>query len=1058
MLVFAVVVLAVLALLTTAFLIVARHAIAASKSTVTSMQADVAALSGNGRAQAMLGQSVKNNYTNTHGGVVTNVNGDLFLINAKEQLLKGPASNSVFNLFEHDENFDIANAITTPSYAVLSSQFPDEHNGVTTTGAVNTPYFSSAPLRIDAYSLGADRAEGYYMRASMTEFYGGVNPVIRKPLTATGTVRGRNYVWVRDLDSNFLAIPALWGLNLKNVPNAPSERAIAQAILEYLRTTPNSQMSSTMSQADPAFIAGINPPQLVNSPLVAQYFAQGGAPSYTLGQMPDSIASFALLFPQYENSPNYAFWRADLDNYFTAYFDAAKNPDGSYKVDPSNAMMPVYKTGIAAININTAPEETIQALISQIPFSDSGTLATIKTPSGQYYYSEALAKRIVGKRPFLCRMDFEDFVASLLPGNPTDGTTPVGAILSALQKRVEVQRPDGTMATELRLSQFMEIAGLPEGDYPPDANGNVKLNPYKDANTKPRMITRFNYFLDDSDTTIPTRSDCVLSVKAFNNVLNSLSACPNAGLNAYNVRQVIPGGTTGLNAGDVIISSTGNLGNLHPGGDDTISGNNVVAGPNGTAETELFGFSYYSHDYAAQEYKPNRLNTAGNVTTDPSDPRVCGKFVYGDPAANYVPLKQNPNTQKPYNNYGIEDLQKWSCIGEGTLSGYYDMWFNIHDKMIMELGEDHSKDQPPATPDMPCITADDASILLTGVHGDDVQEVNMGDPVDPGSPVALPGANMVLETLPNALNSNGQPGDDKVVKAIRLSMYDSTTFDNGIDPNDTWYPFANDGYDYIIPGPSGVLMTPLQPPDPNNPDPNDIDVLVDIIIDGGNGICDTSASDDVRSADGLQIQIGANLMCNSDVWGPIRASQRPIDQPYALDNQTDLARRQVPTARITSGNMGDVAWSPPICYRSRFYGLYVLAQGLSTQPKVYGTNTGGAVAVGGSSLTFTTTDTNTDLSQVLYPGALLAVASVPSGYVTTQTNVYVVNSFAINGLSAVITISSPVVTPINPGDNAAIYSTQVTGERRIESTYDALNDEVLWTKSPLTDKRALGDP
>ena len=34
---------------------------------------------------------------------------------------------------------------------------------------------------------------------------------------------------------------------------------------------------------------------------------------------------------------------------------------------------------------------------------------------------------------------------------------------------------------------------------------------------------------------------------------------------------------------------------------------------------------------------------------------------------------------------------------------------------------------------------------------------------------------------------------------------------------------------------------------------------------------------------------------------------------------------------------------------------------------------------------------------------------------------------------------------------------QSLGERRLEAVYDALQDEILWQRSPVSDKRALGD-
>src|SRR5205085_12359687 len=125
-------------------------------------------------------------------------------------------------------------------------------------------------------------------------------------------------------------------------------------------------------------------------------------------------------------------------------------------------------------------------------------------------------KRIIGKRPFLSRIDFEDFVASLLVGDPTDPNTPVGAIHFAIPKRIDhADDPSSSMRGEIRLSQFMEMSGLQEYD-----------SVYHDCNTAVRMAQRFEYFLQDdkvdpnappNPNPMPNRINCMLTVKAFNN-------------------------------------------------------------------------------------------------------------------------------------------------------------------------------------------------------------------------------------------------------------------------------------------------------------------------------------------------------------------------------------------------------------------------------------------------------------------------------------------------------------------------------------------------------------
>ncbi len=233
--------------------------------------------------------------------------------------------------------------------------------------------------------------------------------------------------------------------------------------------------------------------------------------------------------------------------------------------------------------------------------------------------AELIAKRIVAKRPFLCRMDFEDFVASLLPCSPNDPPDltppavipdihyPLGAIYYAIQKRIS-----GTAGLngEISLSQFMEIPGLPENDYP-----DGKVNPYKGSNSPASMATRFKFFVGENTTGgtyCPPRTQCTLTVKAFNNFLNSVSTSPGPAFKATVLMQTgVQGAPNAIvmnfNANDAYSPAQVRL-----GGDDVYDPVNhcINAGPNGICESAVFGYSYYSHDYGGKvpnEYKPARL-------------------------------------------------------------------------------------------------------------------------------------------------------------------------------------------------------------------------------------------------------------------------------------------------------------------------------------------------------------------------------------------------------------------------------------------------------------------
>jgi hypothetical protein len=834
-----------------------------------------------------------------------------------------------------------------------------------------------------------------------------------------------------------------------------------------------------MHQGDPAFIAGL-----------------------ARDQSFDSISAFSLLFNGYEDL-THPYWRADIENYFTPYLDIGRQVDHSLKVDPAGNYYPQFKDAPAGININTASEEVLQALLSQIPAYDPvnkvdrtfatyfpANVAPIPPNTQSPCLAELIAKRIIAKRPFLCRMDFEDFVATLLPGDGTNVETPFGAIKYAVLKRYE-PTINGVVRPELSLSQFMEIPGLPEGDFR-DSNGNVtRSNPYKGSNTKLRMAQRFEYFASDnkvagdpnSGLLTPSRTDCMLTVRTFNNLLNSVSSSPGP---QFKVKQLLmrPGDTGAANA--VVMSFETNDAYsplvIRPGGDDYYDANTheVKAGPNGIAETAIFGYSYYSHD----NVPPSEYRLIRKKATNPqfdetycTNPAYMGKFVYGV-TADLAP------TDPQFKNYFMTDLLTWSCIGDGVMSGYYDMWFNFNDAMLMELGE-KSEDMPPDET-KPSIKAKvDGLSILSGINSPattDTQEVPLGDPVDEGSIIVTPGPSGELQTTPNTVPTVvTQPanGDDKVVKAIRLSKnFPTTTPDE--NSADNFYLFANDGYDYIISTDGTPLTTNPAPPDPANPDPNDVDKLVDIIVDGGNGVCDTSnRNDDKRMPDPVadHIEIGFNLINESYVWGPLRACQRDVDQIYNLDQVPSVAFTLNPPAQTNLRD--DVAWSPPICYRSRFYGVYVLAQGLTAKPtrvdeiaNLVPAGTNGplsyqvVIAPGETSADFSAgTDQDGtpmaakwDLKSFIVPGAIISIAHTVPGQITPSYEVYSIDTANMAATSGTITLTAPLRAAINPGDKAAVYNARVTGERRIESTFDAYTDEVLWSRSPLTDKRALGDP
>ena len=218
------------------------------------------------------------------------------------------------------------------------------------------------------------------------------------------------------------------------------------------------------------------------------------------------------------------------------------------------------------------------------------------------------------------------------------------------------------------------------------------------------------------------------------------------------------------------------------------------------------------------------------------------------------------------------------------------------------------------------------------------------------------------------------------------------------------------------------------------------------------------------------VQVGTNLVNDSYVWGPMRASQRQSDQllaaaadqkPSAGAASTIVALNTtiIAASALTSVYKGDVAWSPPICFRSRYYGTYVLAEGVSTLPIIGKVS---PVLVTPTTITNTVTFVLNDTTKAanIVPGSFFAVNSTPvdaAGHILAGApqiqHVYTIEAYS----GSTITLSSPLVATINSGDNGAVYISKKIGERRTESIYDAFTDTVLWTRSPLTDKRTLGD-
>jgi hypothetical protein len=305
----------------------------------------------------------------------------------------------------------------------------------------------------------------------------------------------------------------------------------------------------------------------------------------------------------------------------------------------------------------------------------------------------------------------------------------------------------------------------------------------------------------------------------------------------------------------------------------------------------------------------------------------------------------------PY-NWSLTQLLRWSCVGDGKRSGYYDMFFT-DDQMDMAPDEEAM----PADPLKVCVSPGTDTALQTyapdGPNDDDIETTT---PIDEYEVLVGPGMDNVLDSLPY--------GDDQVVQAIVSQAYGDTP--------DSAVALAGDDVDdfyYILAGPNGVFDTPM--------DANDM--VVDVIIAGPDAEC-SSPVDDLTSMG--KIVVGPDSTANSFVWGPIRASQRKYDMKLDADLQHHL--RQAPNCTLTSGSRanGDVSWSPAFAFRSRFYAVYVLGRG--------------------------------------------AIEKADLGPAATAADIE--------------------------------KNVKLAGETRLEAVYDALKDEVLWQRTQLSEKRALGEP
>lgn len=305
-------------------------------------------------------------------------------------------------------------------------------------------------------------------------------------------MRGEYYVWVEDLGAKLYVVPSDWGVDITGI-DARYPKTASQILTDSVKSL--GMLTDGTGETDKliGFAAGTT---FANMGQVA-------AAMYMTGGKLDSTAAT----PQ-----DFLTARYTLDRNFTLFKD---EPLATGK--PLKWIMP----NAIALNINTAPFEVIAAALSQIPLKYHDPMKAVPPPvppepvehRPDANLANALAARICVKRPFICQIDFEDFLAAHLPGNPgspadlSDEATPVGMIYMGIDKR-----------ESLPVSQHLGLAGPVELTSPDDLNNHPL---YRTCNKPGFMKKRFEFFRQD-DTGAPI-ANAILSQFAFNNILNSVS-------------------------------------------------------------------------------------------------------------------------------------------------------------------------------------------------------------------------------------------------------------------------------------------------------------------------------------------------------------------------------------------------------------------------------------------------------------------------------------------------------------------------------------------------------
>ena len=718
-LLFAIVLLAMLAMLGTTFILFVRQSRTVSSNSEATTEAVFTANAGLTHALAEIRLMVKKSPIVARKTFETTDEYHCAVFN--------PANLASFCYYDTDYyTWDGVNVAGAPPLDIAFWHF--ENNTTGATGPVLTTYGTAdRPMRYTTSLLAAQANSGGEV-AIEREVQGSTNDLYAYPIPSNAkikqiprvsSVRGGYSVWIADINTRLYAVPQAWGMDTTGVTGTLDTTTISKNIITKLKT---------LAIMDDLLDSDINK-------------MCAFAPTTTFA----TFADFSLQLDSV--AATYTPSHAETEYYFRTLLDM---PAGSL------AFQTVGEHP-ASININTAPAEVIAAAISQIPAEQTGDVFDTLPDR-----AVAIAKRIVAKRPFLCRMDFEDFLAAHLIGNINeaslggpytdpgsltipddsvfnDDTNPlydsisfVRAIYFAIPRRWGADNTltepglDTFHKPELSLQSYLEIPGVPDNapEYKATING---LPSY--PNFPSFQKARFEYFFAD-DVNAP-RSAALLTPKEFNNFANSICTAsytddvqkipanapgplddgdiiiapgPNGtietipqGTKNYIMSEIILGDTsTTLEAGDDEPDFDFDLGVfvIKPGANhvlDTVAdpaqGDTVViagiaaGGPNGTVDTVLprgrpSYYSFFDDAAYADNFWSGLNDETKNVTntTDEFNAAKHMKFYY-----RLRPSPPNPVPPPLRDPAVLGDLVSWSCypdVGAERKPGFYQMSFD----------------------------------------------------------------------------------------------------------------------------------------------------------------------------------------------------------------------------------------------------------------------------------------------------------------------------------------------------------------------------------------------